>query len=249
MNQISSELTPFQSRWYSFGLGEARPCKGTYCFYPIDSLPPIPESLFQGTFHWLIPMDVDIEQLEQQNYSSSEKYASIVAETLRLRELMTLAQQLGLSLPDTFLRFMASPKLLNRIPSCTDCFFELSKKIVPCPGSENGYIIRFLNASQWLNAWYLYLTPQGEHCIIIAVPWLDLLDDPEYLTSITEEERRETFEGKGTYVCAPSFEEFMYRFWLENIIWYKHIWFQGKKPLTEEEQRYLAHYTRRQEQN
>ncbi len=249
MNQISPELTSFKSRWYSFGLGEARPCKGTYCFYPLESLPPIPESLLQGTFHWLTPMDYDIEQSEQQCYSSSEEYASILAETVSLREIMTSAQQLGLSLPDTFLRFMASPKLLNRIPSCTDCFFELSKKIVPCPGSENGYIIRFLNTCQWLNAWYLYITPQGEHCILVAAPWLDVLNDPECPSSITEEERRMAFEGEDTYVCASSFEEFIYRFWLENVIWYKHIWFKGKKPLTEEEQGYLSHYILKKDQN
>jgi hypothetical protein len=249
MNKTSSVITPFRSSWYSFGLGEARPCKGTYCLYPMESLPPISESLLQGTFHWLIPLDYDMKRQEQQYYFSEEEYSSVTDETAKLEEIKILAQQLRIPLPAPFLSLMASAQLLNRIPSCTDCFFELSKQMVPCPGSEHGYIIRFLNTSQWLNAWYLYVTPQGEHCVLVADPWLDLLNDPEYSDSLTEEERRRAFDGKHTYVCAQSFEEFIYRFWLKNIIWYKYVWFKGEKPLTGEEQRYLSHYMQRKDQN
>jgi hypothetical protein len=84
--------------------------------------------------------------------------------------------------------------------------------------------------------WYLYLTPQGEHCILVSYAWLDSLADPIY-NDLTEEEAI-----NGTYVCSSSFETFLYRFCIENIIWYKRIWYEGQKPLTEKEERYLTHY-------
>lgn len=163
-----------------------------------------------------------------------------------LQQIIASAQQLRISLPDAFLRLMASAKLMERISSCTDCYFDLSEKLVACPGSEEGYIVRFLNARQGQIAWYLYLTPQGNHCVLVGFPLLDLLNDPEspeYIEAgITDEERSIALAGKWTYVCASSFEEFLYRFWLENILWYKLVWYHGKKPLTEEEERYLSHY-------
>jgi hypothetical protein len=42
-------------------------------------------------------------------------------------------------------------------------------------------------------------------------------------------------------ICAPSFEAFIYRFWLESTLYRKLHGFDYT-PLTSEEQRYLAHY-------
>lgn len=230
MDQPTPVLAPFQSGWYSFGLGEYRPCNGTYCLYPYKSIPPIPESYFKGKLHWLESLDGDIDR-DTQRYRrfSSEDHMQRIDE---LKEVVTSAQQSGLSLPDTFLQLMTSPELQDRIPSCTDCYFDLSK-IVPCPGSEGRYILRFLNDQQGCLTWYLYMTPQGEHSVLVSFAFLDLLADEH----CTEEEAI-----KGTYVCSPSFEEFLYRFWLENNLWYKLIWYKGQKTLTEEEEHYLSHY-------
>ncbi|HLG77123.1 MAG TPA: hypothetical protein VKX46_11965 [Ktedonobacteraceae bacterium] len=47
-----------------------------------------------------------------------------------------------------------------------------------------------------------------------------------------------------TYVCALSFEEFIYRFWLENTLWYKLFHYRSGDPaLTSAEEHYLAYYT------
>lgn len=87
--------------------------------------------------------------------------------------------------------------------------------------------------------WYLYLTPQGEHRVLATHPrFHDLAESPEYADLFKSEvERQETL--KGVYVCAPSFEGFLYRFWIENTIWYN---LYLRKPLTEEQKRYLSHY-------
>ncbi len=157
----------------------------------------------------------------------------------RINWLVDSARQLGLSLPDPFVRFMASPELQKHVPSCTDCHFYLPETIVPCPGSEDGYLIRFLDDQQFVLLWYLYLTASGKHSVLVAHPrFHDLAESPEYAEPFrSEEERQETL--KGVYVCAPSFEAFLYRFWLENTIWFN---LDLHKPLTEEQQRYLAHY-------
>lgn len=242
MSQAAQKLPPFPSGWYSCGgLGPVRPCDATYCYVSYESLPPIPETFLQGTLHWLTPLDQDIKR-QYHDYSPPQDLFSV-----QWKKIMTSAQQVGLVLPDAFRQLMNSAELRGRIPSCTDCYFELSEKLVPCPGSEEGYIIRFLNAAQGQIAWYLYLTPQGGHCVLVGYPLLDLVGDPENPAysdqGITEEERKMAFEGKGAFVCAFSFEEFLYRFWIENLLWYKLVWYKGQQSLTEEEKQYLSYYT------
>lgn len=242
MNHLRAEHTPFPSGWFSSGgLGSFRPCDATYCLVPYESLPPISEALLQGMLHWLLPLDQDLKRQQDKYYSPSWAFSST-----QWKNITASACELNISFPDAFQRLMNSPKLMNRIPSCTNCYFQLSNKLVPCPTREENYIIRFLNAGQGQIAWYLYLTAQGEHCVLAGYPLLDLLNNPgspEYRAQdITEEERSMIFAGRSVYVCASSFEEFLYRFWIENILWYKLVWYKGQKPLTEEEKRYLSYY-------
>jgi len=41
-----------------------------------------------------------------------------------------------------------------------------------------------------------------------------------------------------TAFCAPSFEAFLYRFWLENSLWFA---LSDNQSLTDEQQRYVSH--------
>lgn len=59
MTSNELRLPPFQSGWYSSGLGSYRPCQTTYCRIPYESLPLLPESLFRGTLDWLNPFESD----------------------------------------------------------------------------------------------------------------------------------------------------------------------------------------------
>lgn len=248
MNRLSIQHPPFSSVWLSWGLGPYRPCDSTYCGVPYESLSPIPAAMLQGTLHWLLPLDRDLQREQQDHFPSiSWGFSSD-----HWRNILASSFELNLSLPNAFRQLMDSAALMQHIPSCTNCYFRLSKKLVPCPGREEGFILRFLNAAQGQIAWYLYLTAQGEHCVLVGYPLLDLLndpEDPEYTTQgITEEERSMVLQGSGVYVCASSFEEFLYRFWIENILWYKLVWYEGRKPLTEEEKYYLSHYLSKPDQ-
>ncbi len=62
--------------------------------------------------------------------------------------------------------------------------------------------------------WYLLLRPDGSHHVVRAWPeWKDVeSSDAESLEDVTTPRDLE--------ICAPTFEEFIKRFWIENTIWF-----------------------------
>ncbi len=235
MNQTLPSI-PFQTGWYSFRLPGYRPCRGTYERYPYENIPPLPQERFAGQLQWLTPLDNEIdEQMQPYRQPPEQQAEQISAWTDNLKSLVASAQHLGLALPGAFLRLMSSPELLDAIPSCTDCHFTLSQ-LAFCPGEkEKGYVLRFLHDQQDCVIWHLYLSPQGEECVLASHVYLDqVYTDPEAFDHITEEEA-----VAHTWICAPSFETFLYRFWIENVLWFN---LNAGKPLTEEQKQYLAFY-------
>jgi hypothetical protein len=230
MDRPTQAGMPFKMAWWSFDLGKYRPCDGTYCFYPYESLPPIPE--VDGTLSWLGSLDATTDQMMQVHRNAPEARGN-------LERLIAEAEQLGLGLPQSFLRLMGSPKLQDRIPSSTACYFVLSEHIVPSPGTDGGYVIRFLNDQQDVLLWHLYVTREGDRGVLVSPYPLDELASPDASAGLGEDDRQAIIAN--TYLCAPSFEAFIYRFWLENVIWFK-VSGGNDTPLTEDERRYLAHY-------
>ena len=201
------QLTPFRPGWYAFDLGQYRPCDGTYCLSPYEDLPPVPAP--DESLAWLGPLD---ERTDQQMQIHRDRQVA----SGKLDQIVASAQRLGLTLPPSFLRLMGSPELQERIPSCTACYFSLSDDIIPCPGSEQGYIVRFLNDQQEVLLWYLYLTPAGEQRVLVS-PYS--LEEVAQRGPLSDEWRQAILAN--TFECAPTFAEFIYRFWLENVIWFK----------------------------
>ncbi len=235
MNQESSKQIPFESGWWSFDLGEYRQCDGTYCFFAYDSVPPIGAAQFTGTLEWLGPLEGSMVDVMAVHHASDEALGRLKGNVAKLADQ---AEQLGLKLPEAFLRLMSSRELQNSIPSCTACYFSMSDAILPCPGSEDGYIIRFLNDQQDVLLWYLYLTPQGDERVLVSPILLDDFAGPEHAANLTDDWRKAILAN--TRVCGPSFEAFLYRFWLENTLW--DALNESEAPLTEAQERYLAHY-------
>ncbi len=83
--------------------------------------------------------------------------------------------------------------------------------------------------------WYLYLTPSGEQRVLVS-PFM--LDEVAQGGPMNEQTRQAVIDN--TFECAPTFAEFIYRFWLENVIWFKLN--DTSASLTAEEQVYVAHY-------
>jgi hypothetical protein len=231
---MNPEYAPFPTGWMSFDLGHYRPCDGTYCFYSYEELPPLDESIFRGEFQWLLS---PLPGLEDQLRAIVDIHKQVPEDALekKLAHLLNTAGQMGLYLPESFLRFMGSSALHDEIPSCTACYFDLPEKIIKSPVTDvsigDGYIIRFLNDQQDVLLWYLYLTPDGDHFVFVSNIYIDEAD----LSEIPKERMI-----RALVYCAPSFETFLYRYWLENTIWFA---LNESNALTDEQKRYLSPYT------
>jgi hypothetical protein len=249
MQQLTPPL-PFPWAWWAFDLGVARPCDATYCQFPYEELPPIPP--LDGTLRWLgqpgwleAPGDSPRQRELRQRLSAEARD--------RVRDLAAQAEQLGLQLPSAFTLLMAAPDLQAHIPEYAGCWFSFyddDARLDPCPDSEDGFVVRFLNDQQDCILWYLYLTRQGAEAVLAvgdpypeaASPYLERLTRPDEDGPLTDKQRRAVLAN--TYACAPSFEAFVYRRWLEATIYMKLNGFDSQ-PLTEDERRYLAHYQER----
>jgi hypothetical protein len=239
---------PFAWAWVAFDLGDARPCDTTYCQFPYEDLPPLPP--LDGTLSWLgqpgwgeSPDDSPDRRALQQRLCAEARD--------EVRDLVTQAERFGVTLPQAFTRLMAAPDLHTRIPEYAGCWFNLyDAQLDPCPGSEDGFVVRFLNDQQDCALWYLFVTRQGAEAVLVArdpypdapSAYLEQLVRPDEDGPLTDKERRAVLAN--TYACAPSFEAFVYRWWLEATIYVKLNGFSSE-PLTEEERRYLAHYRER----
>ncbi len=222
---MKPDATIFPTAWLSFDLPGYRACDSTYCFFPYEELPALEDGLFRGEFQWLT-------ELAQYRQQAMEIYQQVLSSQLEdnLTLLLAAAQKLNVRLPAPFVKFMGAAALQKQIPSCTACYFDLPERIVPSPMGDKGYIIRFLNDQQGVLFWYLYLSSTGQECVLVS----PILFDSEMPGEISQ-------EGliRQTGFCSETFEAFIYRFWLENTLWFA---LSGGEPLTPEQKRYLEHY-------
>jgi uncharacterized protein (TIGR02996 family) len=229
---LRANPTPFPSAWWSIGLKGLRERRGTYTLYPYDSLPALPVESLRGEFRWLRncdPLD-RIGDVELQEWQASQP--------AEIAHVVAAAEQLGVELPGEFLAAMRDVDLLRRMRSCTACYFNLPARVEPSPRGEGGYLVRFYSDSQSCLHWYLYVTRRGYHCVVVsrehfggAPGW-----EPEPDPTAGRQDAAEF------WFCAPSFEAFLYRFWIENEIWYS--LYHDHDPLTPDEQTYVDHYRR-----
>ncbi|GAA1272178.1 hypothetical protein GCM10009665_70270 [Kitasatospora nipponensis] len=217
----------FTAGWFASDLGMYRPSRGTYQLYAYDSLPPLEPAPFTGDFGWL-------GDLGEPDPGQEEPIAALE------RGLA----ELGLTLPRDFAAFQRSAEEVRLVldeVSVTACWTDVSLPL-PSPVEEGARLVRFLRDQQDCLLWYLYLRPGGEAFVICS-----------YLDYAYEYEAREAGEETGVDLadraqqldsilwCAPSFEEFAYRFWAENRIWHA-LHGAGPAALGPTLRRYLAHY-------
>lgn len=247
--------------WWSFALPEYRPHPKprTYSLFSYEDLPPLQKQL-DDDFQWLKPLAVKKHSLAEGCYSDGSK-----PDLGKLSEIMA---QVDLKLPQSFLTFIASPELHERIRSCTDCYLDVADRAVKTKGANNGFLIHFLADSQWCGHWYLYIDHSGNHFVVTSLNAYGFTFDdtdadiyqahvgisiPESQTGQQNQEflyavSRNTadcqeeveLEQEEIWFCAPSFSEFIHRFWLENEIWFALAW--DKRRLTSIEQAYVNHY-------
>jgi hypothetical protein len=222
--------------WWSFDLGRVRPCDGTYQLYPWASLPPVDDSLFKGDFDWLIQEAGAAGLAETAEFDEGgpgamiralEKQAEAAEHAVAQLASAVAAQKLVL--PAAFVRFMSDPGLQRVIPSCTACEWDLSAAPVPSRITPGAFTLRFLRDQQDCLFWYLHLGPSTEEVLVSPIPF----DQPDLQVTPAQ-------VAANTWICAPQFEQFVYRFWMENELWEV---LQERDPHFSPAQRaYLAHY-------
>lgn len=240
---------PFPFGWYSWELGEYRPSPFMYWVFDYELLPPLPAP--DPTFRFLAPDDTTIKPDPTLDEYRAWLHQHVIT-------LTDSAAQIGITLPETFIRFMRSPELQARIGS--GCWgFILSNQLVPCPGFDGGYLVGFLREQQDCVIWCLCLTRDGESCVV-AVPseildamtdihsetLLGYLEPDENATAASDSDERDASWEAATArdeicICSLSFPAFIYRFWIENDIACK-LNGDDKTPLTDTERAYVEHY-------
>jgi hypothetical protein len=210
--------------WYTAGTNnDLWISEGTYTRVPYENLPPIDRSRHDGSFAWL-PRSEEAYGLEYGLDGASDD-AGIVA---KLDAITTLAKREGLVVPSPFRTFVSNREIHSSVPSCTACYLELADRLVAIH-RQPGRLLRFLNDQQCCYVWCLHLLPGGGHQVVAATPEFGKV-------------RRGKLEDIASFtkpvVCADDFEEFIHRFWLENVLW--DVTDRGR-DLTPEESAYLAH--------
>ncbi|MFD9158205.1 hypothetical protein [Streptomyces goshikiensis] len=217
----------FEAAWCATDLGEHRPCRYTYEHYAYESLPPLDSARFTGDFAWL----------GGPGAASPERGAALEA-------LDGALAAHGLALSADFIAFQAGERTHRALDevSVTACWTSISQPL-PCPGEPGAFLVRFLRDQQDCVLWYLCLRPSGETFVV----WSPVDFAYEYERG---GEGGEGGEGAASGAaelraeirwCAPSFEEFAYRFWAENRIWHA-VHGSGPAELDRPLRDYLGHY-------
>ncbi|MEU4727458.1 hypothetical protein [Streptomyces sp. NPDC023588] len=219
----------FPTGWLATDLGSHRPCEFTYEVYPLESLPSLDSVRLDGGFGWLGP-----ESGPEPGHG--ERLAALEAELAPL----------GLRLPADFRTFYGSGSLCRAFDevSVTACWSDLSGAL-RSPVEEGARLVRFLRDQQDCVIWYLYLRPSGETFVVCSHLDLELAPDmalAEQEPSAAQAADFRAAAAESLVRCASTFEEFAYRFVVENELWMHLNTTNQGVALAPHLQEYLDHY-------
>jgi hypothetical protein len=226
-----SKISRIKTGWWAFELPGYRPHPkpSTYSLFSYEGLPPI-QSALEDDFRWLKAEPIQQPAMADSGYSDGGKPD--------LGKLPGIVAQLDVKPPQPFMTFMGSVELHKKLRSCTDCYLDVADH---ASRTKTGYLIHFMSDSQWSGHWYIHVDHSGEN-FVAASPnaYGFALVDTDAHTDRAYQQDEIDLEGEEIWFCSPTFKEFIYRFWLENEIWYALVW--DKRPLTELEQAYVNWY-------
>lgn len=232
-----SKILPFLEKgWWFSELPKYRPHPGriaTYSLFSYADLPPIEEEL-DDEFGWLLAQPIRVSSFEDEEDEDFDHGSAPVEEKLE-----AIMAEVPVTLPAAFIHFMRTRELRQRIRSCTDCYWSVADWATPTTGVEDGFLIHYLSDSQGCLHWYLYLDPRGNHCVVVSAEAYGFSVE-DAATDAASRQQAIDLTQEAFWFCAPSFQEFIYRFWIENEIWYALAW--DKQPLTPRQQAYADHY-------
>jgi len=205
-----------EKAWWAIDL-PFRKIDSTYKRIPYEEIPPIKVKLDEK-FKWL-------EKKPRNHYKISD-------ETFNTTRLFQIEAQTNLKLPESFTTFVKNQELHYRIQSYTACYFTLPNYVVKTIGKYEGFLIVFLSDQQGCPLWHLYFDKTGRHFVVAAYYYYGFDSQDEIydkslhnLSTPTEID----LEQKNIWFCAPSFKEFIYRFWIENDFAHKGTYANSKE--------------------
>ncbi|MFG2983656.1 hypothetical protein ACGFYQ_20805 [Streptomyces sp. NPDC048258] len=216
----------FPTGWCATDLGSYRPCEFTYEVYPLESLPSLDAHGLDGGFGWLGGPGAT----DGPRPGHGEHLAAVEADLAPL----------GLRLPADFRTFYSSGSLCRAFDevSVTACWSDLSGPL-QSPAEDGARLVRFLRDQQDCVIWYLYLRPSGETFVVCS--HLDLELAGQELDEAQAAEFRAA-AADSLVRCASTFEEFAYRFVVENELWMHLNTTNPDISLVPHLQEYLDHY-------
>ncbi len=199
-------LPGFPRVWESIALpGIFEPGWTTYSPIPLDSMSPT-EQAFDATLGWLLETPTHDRSLRRGLDDPAERDADAAG-------LQAIAP--SLSFPPSFRMFIEDPEPRRHIRSATACYLDLAHFSVEV--SDGGILVHFLSDQQWVLHWLLYLGPDGSEAVVVSPDPLGFDNgegEPVRLVNVDDASDRMT-------VCSETFEEFLYRFWIENELFFR----------------------------
>lgn len=215
---FDANLLELSDLWWGVGLGE-RETSATYQGFAYAQQPPLPVERFDGSFAWLAKAP------ERTTFRDEEPDSG-------WREKLAALRTQGFNVPATFEKFMLDVPLQLKVPSCTDNTFLSGERSELHPLGEEDAFLTFYTDSQSCVLWGIRLGKGADRYapVLAGAPEHPENDPPPGQPYFSFPEL--TFN-------APTFESFIYRWWLENTLWFATR--LDKRPLSAEEQAYLAH--------
>jgi hypothetical protein len=240
---VSVDALGIPREWPSIDLPGYRdhPKAATYSVFEYDRLPPIERHLDDG-LSWLLSQPAVEYSLAGGHIYEGEPVRSAVG-----AELDALTDAISLRLPPAFETFVRTREPRSRVRSCTACYLDLGDFTVAV--GDRGWLIHFLSDQQWVRHWLLYVDRDGTEAVVSTYPpygfsFADADEEPEWASDF-DPLAADVFKAGASesVICAESFSEFLYRFWIENEIWYALGGSdESTHDLTPEQRRYSEHY-------
>jgi len=200
----------------------------TYSAFPYAELPPIRR-----------PLDPELNWLRDQppvprSLGHMDSGDAVPERRATSAELDSLLAGTTIELPAPFRTFIADPEPRLRVRSATLCYLDLGQFVVEVAGG--GSLVHFLSDQQWILHWLLYAGADGSEAVVATEAPLGFEADERRFA------RFDPATGDAT-VCAESFSEFLYRFWIDNEIYLRSVRNPpNEPPLTDEQRRYAEHF-------
>ena len=227
---VEANLTNFEFAWWGTGIGPAREAGGTYERFQYHDQPPLPVDTLDGTFAWLRQSE------PESSYPYGPMWKTFCAEK----------REQGYFVPGQFERFLSDKDLPARIKSCTDNYFQPppnpnADHPTPSAEWEEGLLVSFYADSQYCVLWGILLPRQpGRYAPILAGP-----PDALFPGIWNDAEAGQAYDPGKPVLAASQLEQFLFRWWIENEIWFATLWDDGRRRLTPMEQTYIDHLNRR----